>query len=116
MPPEPPDTPPKQSSIDDPAQARERTALAWTRSGLNMAATGALISRGAFEGRLDGLAIASALALAALSALTWDRGRIIYRLRRGPGAHVAVETEAFWLLTLATVGVAVLAIVVTVLT
>jgi hypothetical protein len=37
-------------------------------------------------------------------------------LRRVPGAHVAVETEAFWLLTLATVGVAVLAIVVTVMT
>jgi uncharacterized membrane protein YidH (DUF202 family) len=116
MPPQPADMPPRQSSIDDPAEARERTALAWTRSALNMAATGTLISRGAFEGQLDALAIASALALAALAALTWDRGRIIYRLRRVPGAHVAVKTEAFWLLTLATVGVAVLAIVVTVMT
>jgi uncharacterized membrane protein YidH (DUF202 family) len=115
MPPHVPDTPPAQSSIDDPGQARERTALAWTRSALNMAATGTLIARGAFEARLDGLAIASALAVAALSALTWDRGRIIYRLRRTPGSHVTVETEAFWLLTLVTVGISVLAIVVTVL-
>ena len=80
-----------------------------------MAAIGALIARAAFERQLDALAIASALALAALSALTWDRGRVIYRLRREPGAQVVLETETFWLLTLATVGIAVLAIVVTVL-
>ena len=95
--------------------ARERTALAWTRSALNMAAIGVLIARGAFEGHLDGLAVASGLALAALTGLTWNRGRIIYRVRRGAGTQVAVETETFWLLTLATVGVALLAIVVTVL-
>lgn len=113
MPSEPPETPPAESSIDDPGQARERTALAWTRSALNMAATGTLIARGAFEARLDALAIASAVALAALAVLTWDRGRIIYRLRRHPGGEVAVQTDTFRLLTLATVGVAVLAIVVT---
>ena len=106
---------PSGSSIDDPGGARERTALAWTRSALNMAAIGVLIARGAFEGHLDGLAVASGLALAALTGLTWNRGRIIYRVRRGPGTQVAVETETFWLLTLATVGVALLAIVVTVL-
>ena len=115
MPPEPPDSPATESSIDDPSQARERTALAWTRSALNMAAVGILIVRGAFEGQLDALGVASAIALAALSGLTWNRGRIIYRLRRGPGFHLAVETESFWLLTLATVAVAVLAIVVIVL-
>ncbi len=102
------------SSIDDPGQARERTALAWTRSALNMAAIGALIARGAFEGGLDALAIASALALAALTGLTWNRGRIVYRLRRGPGSEVAVETETFWLLTLATMAIAILAAVVTI--
>ena len=61
-----------------------------------MAAIGARIARGAFEGGLDALAIASALALAALTGLTWNRGRIVYRLRRGPGSEVAVETETFW--------------------
>ena len=80
-----------------------------------MAAIGILIARGAFEGHLDGLAVASALALAAVTGLTWNRGRIIYRLRRGPASQVAVETETFWLLTLATVAIAALAIVVTAL-
>ncbi len=115
MPPEPPESPATEPSIDDPGQARERTALAWTRSALNMAAIGILIARGAFEGQLDALGVASGIALAALSGLTWNRGRIIYRLRRGSGFHVAVETESFWLLTLATVAVAVLAILVIVL-
>ena len=50
-----------------------------------MAAIGTLIARGAFEGHLDALGVASAIALAALSGLTWNRGRIIYRERREPG-------------------------------
>jgi uncharacterized membrane protein YidH (DUF202 family) len=101
-------------SEDDPGLARERTALAWTRSAINMAASGVLIARAAFVGQLAALGIISAIAMAILSALTWRHGQLIYRERRAPGMSSHLQTTAFYLLTVATVLVAAVAILVTI--
>ena len=103
----PPDT-------DDPGLARERTALAWTRSALTMAASGVLIARAAFVGHLPVLGVVSAVAMAILAALTWRRGQVIYRERREPWTPRRLQMGAFGLLTAATVLIAAIAIVVTV--
>ena len=97
---------------DDPGLARERTALAWTRSALTMAASGVLITRAAFVGHLAWLAVVSAVAIATLSVLTWHHGQVIYREHREPGMQ-RLRTVAFGLLTAATVLIASVAIVVT---
>jgi uncharacterized membrane protein YidH (DUF202 family) len=103
----PPDT-------DDPGLARERTALAWTRSALAMAASGVLIARAAFVGHLRVLGVVSAVGMAMLAALTWRHGQAIYRERREPWMPQRLQTAAFGLLTAATVLIAVIAIMVTV--
>ena len=99
---------------DDPGLARERTALAWTRSALTMAASGLLIARAAFVGHLPALGVVSAVATAILSALTWRNGQAIYRERRDAFSPQRRQTTAFGLLTVATVLIAATAIVVTV--
>jgi uncharacterized membrane protein YidH (DUF202 family) len=105
-------TPPPDS--DDPGLARERTALAWTRSALTMAASGVLIARAAFVGHLPVLGVVGAVAMAISSALTWRNGQAIYRKRRQPGMPQRLQTVPFGLLTAATVLIAAIAIVVTV--
>jgi uncharacterized membrane protein YidH (DUF202 family) len=106
-------TPPPDT--DDPGLARERTALAWTRSALTMAASGVLVARAAFVGHLPVLGVVSAVAMAVLSALTWRNGQAIYRERRRPSwMPQRLQTAAFGLLTAATVLIAAIAIVVTV--
>ena len=97
-----------------PGLARERTALAWTRSALTMAASGALIARAAFVGHLAWLAVLSAVAIATLSVLTWHHGQVIYREHREPGMQ-RLQTVAVGLLTAATMLIASAAIVVTIL-
>jgi uncharacterized membrane protein YidH (DUF202 family) len=67
---------------DDPGLARERTALAWTRSALTMAASGVLIARAAFVGHLPVLGVISTVSMAVLSGLTWRNGQATYRERR----------------------------------
>jgi uncharacterized membrane protein YidH (DUF202 family) len=99
---------------DDPGLARERTALAWTRSALTMAASAVLIARAAFVGHLAWLGVVSAVAIATLSALTWRHGHVIYGERREPGMPQHLQTDAFAQLTAATVLIAAIAIVVTV--
>ena len=105
-------TPPPERG--DPGLARERTALAWTRSALTMAAGGVLIARAAFVGHLPVLGVVSAIAMAILSALTWRQGQAIYRERREPWRPQRPQVAAFGLLTSATVLIAAIAIVVTV--
>ena len=105
-------TPPPDT--DDPGLARERTALAWTRSALTMAASGVLIARAAFVGHLRALGVVSAVAMATLAALTWRHGQVIYRERREPRMPRHLQTAAFGLLTAATVLIAAIAIVVTI--
>jgi len=105
-------TPPP--ATDDPGLARERTALAWTRSALNMAASGTLIARAAFVGHLAAFGVVTAIAMATLAALTWRHGRVIYHERRETGMPAHLQTAAFGLLMAATVLIAAIAIVVTV--
>ena len=81
-----------------------------------MAAGGVLIARAAFVDHLPGLGVASATAMAMLSASTWRRGQLIYRDRRDPGVPQRLQTDAFAKLTAATVLIAAVAIVVTILT
>jgi uncharacterized membrane protein YidH (DUF202 family) len=99
---------------DDPGQARERTALAWTRSALNMAASGALIARAAFVEHLVVLGVTTAIGMAALSALTWRHGQVIYRARHHPGLPPHIQTSAFELLMAATLLTAAIAVIVTI--
>ena len=108
------DPSPPARDTGDPGLARERTALAWTRSALTMAASGVLIARAAFVGQLAWLGVVSAIAMATLSALTWRHGQIIYRDRRESGMPQRLQTAAFAQLTAATVLIAAIAIVVTI--
>jgi uncharacterized membrane protein YidH (DUF202 family) len=94
--------------------ARERTALAWTRSALTMAASGVLIARAAFVGHLPVLGVISTVAMAVLSGLTWRTGQATYRERREAWMPQRLQTTAFGLLTVATVLIAATAIVATV--
>lgn len=98
----------------DPGGASERTALAWTRSSLNMAASGALIARAGFTANLDALGIATGLAMATMAYLTWRHGRTIYRQRGRAGAFPHHQPGALGLLTTATLFTAAVAIVVTI--
>jgi uncharacterized membrane protein YidH (DUF202 family) len=102
------------SELHDSGLAVERTALAWTRSALNMAASGALIARAAFESHLVALGVVSAVGAAVLSILTWHRGRTVYRERRNIGAPPRLQTRAFSLLSAATFLIAMIAVIVTV--
>lgn len=110
---EPPSASLASGDADDPGEARERTALAWQRSALNMAASGTLIARAAFEGNLAALGVVMAIAMAMLSALTWRQGQLIYRARR-LGLPPRLQAIAFALLTTATTLIAAIAIVVTI--
>ena len=100
--------------MDDPGLARERTALAWTRSALSIAAIGTLIARAAFVGHLAVLGVAAAVAIAIFSALTWRHGQVIYRERRHVSTPPHAQTSAFGLLTGVTVLTAAIAVVVTI--
>ena len=96
----------------DPGLARDRTALAWTRSALNLLANGTLIARAAFVAHLDVVGVLTAVAAAALALVTWRHGRAIYDHGLvGPDRYH--QTGALGLLTVATVVTALVAIVVT---
>lgn len=99
--------------MDDPGQARSRTALAWTRSALNMAGSGVLMARAGFTAHLDGLGTALAVGMSLLAAFTWLHGRAILRARGTAAAFPHHQLGALLLLTSATVLTALLAIVVT---
>ncbi len=94
--------------------ATDRTALAWTRSALNMAASGTLIARAAFAAGLDVLGVACAVAMATSAWLTWRHGRVIYYGRQMAGQFTRPQTHALALLTGATLLVAGLAVAVTI--
>jgi uncharacterized membrane protein YidH (DUF202 family) len=97
-----------------PTLAPDRTALAWTRSALNIAGSGVLIARAAFTADLDALGVASAIALALVALLTWHHGQTIYRDRGLEGGLAHHEPVALRWLTAATLLIGVVAIVVTV--
>jgi uncharacterized membrane protein YidH (DUF202 family) len=98
---------------DQPAFDRslsgERTALAWTRSALSLAANGALIARAAFVASLPVLGVVLTVAIAAATLLIWRHGQLITPARRRPlpGPHAQTHPlRQLSALTVATAAVA----------
>jgi uncharacterized membrane protein YidH (DUF202 family) len=98
----------------DPGLARDRTALAWTRSALSMLAIGTLITRAAFEADLDVLAVIAAIATVALAVLTWRQGNALYRVRAVDSSRPHHQPGALGVLMSVTLVIAVVALVVTI--
>ena len=98
----------------DPGLARDRTALAWTRSALSMLAIGTLIARAAFIADLDVLGVLSALGTVALALLTWRHGNVLYRERELDSSDPHHQPGALGFLMAATLMTAVVALIVTI--
>jgi uncharacterized membrane protein YidH (DUF202 family) len=98
----------------DPGLARDRTALAWTRSALSMLVIGTLIARAAFEADLDVLGVIAALGTLALALLTWRQGNVLYRERALASSQPHHQPGALGVLMSATLVIAVVALVVTI--
>jgi uncharacterized membrane protein YidH (DUF202 family) len=101
------------AGAEDPGLARERTSLAWTRSGLSIAASGALIVRGCLSAHLDALGIVIAVVMAIVAISVWRHGQETYS---EPGLSAPDRRRQSGILaglTIATVLTALLAIVVT---
>jgi uncharacterized membrane protein YidH (DUF202 family) len=99
---------------DRPTLASDRTALAWTRSALNMAGSGILIARAAFMADLDALGVVVAIAVGVMALLTWRHGQAIFGERKLAGARSQHQQAALRRLTAGTVLIGAVAIVVTV--
>jgi uncharacterized membrane protein YidH (DUF202 family) len=98
----------------DPGLARDRTALAWTRSALSMLAIGTLIARAAFEGDLDVLGVIAAVGTLALALLTWRQGNVLYRERAVDSSQPHHQPGALGFLMSATLVISVVALIVTI--
>ena len=98
----------------DPGLARDRTALAWTRSGLNLLASGTLIARAAFVAHLDAIGVISAAVAAALALLTWRQGNVLYRERAINDSQPHHQPGALGFLMAATLVTAAVALIVTI--
>jgi uncharacterized membrane protein YidH (DUF202 family) len=97
----------------DPGLARERTALAWTRSALSIAVSGALIVRACLAADLDLLGTLIAILMAVLTLAVWRYGQ---ETHAGPGVPDAVRRGQGGVLaglTTVTLVTALLAIIVT---
>jgi uncharacterized membrane protein YidH (DUF202 family) len=102
------------SSQFDPGLARDRTALAWTRSALSMLAIGTLIARAAVEANLDVLAVIAGIATLTLALVTWRQGNSLYRERAVSSSEPHHQPGALGFLMSTTLLIAVVALVVTV--
>jgi uncharacterized membrane protein YidH (DUF202 family) len=71
----------RADEAEDPGKALERTSLAWTRSGLSLAAIGALILRAAALSHLTVLSYVVGGALVAAAVGLWAQGSRPYRTR-----------------------------------
>jgi uncharacterized membrane protein YidH (DUF202 family) len=98
-------------AADDPAFATERTALAWTRSALSVAAIGALILRAATESHLRALGYpVGALLLLGAFAL-WTYGNTAYRHNAAPwDERILPATGTLRLIAASTVAIALFAL------
>lgn len=93
----------------------ERTALAWARSALSLAANGVLIARGAFEADVPVLGAVLTVAVAAATLLVWRHGERITPARRLPLPGPHEQSRPFRQLTAFTVGTAAIAIAICVI-
>ena len=111
-------TPARKPAADagrfDPGLARDRTALAWTRSALSLLAIGTLIARAAFVADLDVLGALTALVTAALAVLTWRHGNALYGERAVESSDPHHQPGALGFLMTVTLVAAVVALVVTI--
>ena len=98
----------------DPGLARDRTALAWTRSGINLLASGTLIARAAFVAHLDAIGVVTAAAAVALALLTWRHGNVLYRERALDDSQARHQPGALGFLMAATLATAAVALIVTI--
>jgi uncharacterized membrane protein YidH (DUF202 family) len=71
-----PDPAQAKRRTDDPGLAIERTALAWNRTSLGLAANAALLLRLGLEADEPLLACAASALVAAAAAATWTYGRL----------------------------------------
>jgi uncharacterized membrane protein YidH (DUF202 family) len=98
----------------DPGLARDRTALAWTRSALSLLAIGTLIARAAFNERQNFLGALTAVVTAALGLVTWRHGRVLYRDRAVAGVEPHHQPGALGFLMIAALAAAAVALIVTI--
>ena len=103
-----------ETSRLDPGLASDRTALAWTRSGLNLLASGTLIARAAFVAHLDVIGVVSAAVAAALALITWRHGNVLYRERAVETSEPHHQPGALGFLMMATLLTAAVALIVTI--
>jgi uncharacterized membrane protein YidH (DUF202 family) len=92
-----------------PVFATERTALAWTRSALSVAAIGALIVRAATQSHLAVVGYPVGIALLLLAAAVWARGNTGYRRNVAPVDDAPVVPATVPLRVIAGVTVAIAA-------
>jgi uncharacterized membrane protein YidH (DUF202 family) len=101
------------TEVNDPGLARERTSLAWTRSGLTIAASGALIVRACLAAHLDVLGILIAVFMTVFAVVIWRHGQETYAEPGPSDADRHHQRRALSGLTAATLVTALLAIIVT---
>jgi hypothetical protein len=97
-------------SGSDPGSARERTELAWTRSGLAVAVTVAVILRRLWPLSHD--RAVAALAVVAVAAICWVVAAHLARLKLGAVAGGGLGTSTFRLLTIGTLALAAIGVVI----
>ncbi len=85
--------------VSEPGLARERTELAWTRTAIAFAATGAAILKNH---------LVAGLVVLALAVVTWAVGRML----PGPGGDEAALSRRLLMVTIAVTGVGIVALVV----
>jgi uncharacterized membrane protein YidH (DUF202 family) len=92
------------------AQARERTALAWNRSGLAVAVCAAVLLRRLWP--FDGTGRYIALGLIAVAAIIWAVALLVFTTSAAGGAKFALNwPTVFYLMTVGTVMLAVVVFV-----